>query len=353
MSLPASKRHLRTALRASATMVACLTCLVWAEPLAAQIVTVTEDAVEWTAADAVTPEPTGEVEGIDPGKPAAAAKVIGSDDRENVGNTTVFPWRTIGRITGRFEEGGKVTVVGGTGVLLGRKTVLTCAHVLVDSGQWAQEVHFAPGKDGSSEPYGKVRAIKKRVMKQYFDNENADYDVGMLILEEAVGHQTDYMWMTSKSTSYFNDAGVNVAGYPSDLGGTKQYHAFGSTAGMQGGLIRHHADTYAGQSGSPMWIYDKSAGERWVVAIHVRGGDTTNFAVRISESYFTWINDYLKEHDTVYYKSTPNSDSGPGSQQAASTGGVSFCGPYAPLPLGVLLLLGSGLIRSRRRRTSG
>ena len=28
---------------------------------------------------------------------------------------------------------------------------------------------FAPGKDGSNEPYGKISVVKKRVMKAYWD----------------------------------------------------------------------------------------------------------------------------------------------------------------------------------------
>ncbi|MBN1344719.1 MAG: trypsin-like peptidase domain-containing protein [Phycisphaerae bacterium] len=300
------------------------------------------ESVEWVAeGQAEAGGPSAEVEVIDLAKRAGVEKVIGSDDRENVGNTTAYPWRTIGRITGRFSNGdGTETSMRGTGVLIGRKTVLTCGHVIVDQQQWAQGMTFAPGKDGSYEPYGRISVVKKRVPKIYFDQEDADYDLGLLVLETAIGNETGYMKMDAKSTSFFDNAGLSIAGYPGDLGETTElYYAFGHSAGLQGNLILHKVDTASGQSGSPVWVYYQEDDLRQLVGVHVRGSTQRNYAVRITDSYFNWINDYLKENDTVYYDTSGSSSTGSTSSRPGDQN-ESFLGACAGPALGAFILLG-------------
>jgi len=265
-------------------------------------------------------------------KALGAEKVQGKDDRKYVGNTTEFPWCAVGRIACQY---GSRRIPRGTGVMIGTRTVLTCAHSLLIDGEWVKNVTFAPGQDGDEKPYGEIKVVKKRMKSKYFNEEDRDYDIAMMVLEKPIGKTTGYMWIASKSASYFGEPrGLNTAGYPQDLGGSycvRQYRAYGKSCGLNGTgkLIHHYADSWPGQSGSPVWIYNKDAGERWVVGVHVAGGDSYNSAVRISDYYFNWINEYLKENDTISYK--PKSS----SSGSSSTGGTSKTpNPFLPRSLG-------------------
>jgi glutamyl endopeptidase len=325
---------------------------------AGQVVVESGDDIEWVAEDAV-----GDRAGRSDGdvteilKRPGLEKVIGADDRENIGNTTAYPWRTIGEIAGEFASTNGTTVIRrGTGVLIGTKTVLTAGHVLVKNRQWGDNTTFTPGKDGSDEPYGKIKVSRKRVKSQYWNDEDSNYDIALIILAEPVGNQTDYMRIEVKQTSFFDDAGLNVAGYPGDLGSSqKLYHAFGHSDGVYGNRIRHNADTASGESGAPVWVYNKDENKRRLVGVHISGGESYNYAVRINSSLFDWINDSLKEHDTIHYETTPGSDGNGGSGGnggAAGAGQGPFPGGACPsagvLALAVLTLLAFGVIRPLR-----
>lgn len=352
---------LHSPFRIVALLVAVLLACAKPSGLTAQIIIERQDDIEWVdqawaeasalaGADGLASDSADEASDIvELVKSAGAQKVIGEDGREVVGDTMSFPWRTIGVITGSFEESdGSSIVRQGTGVLIGRKTVLTAAHVLVDDQRWANDVTFAPGQDGSTKPYGKISAVKKLVRRVYWDKESRDQDLGLMVLASSIGTTTDYMQIEIKPASFFWHAGLNVAGYPGDLGSTmKLYHAFGYSHRAVGTLVYHKIDTAAGQSGAPAWVYSEAEGTRRLVGVHVAGGSDFNYAVRIDNTFFDWINDYLEENDSTHYTTTDTSTGS--SSESSGTDSSAPCAAAGALASMWLLLSGVALIRPTRR----
>lgn len=80
---------------------------------------------------------------------------------------------------------------------------------------------------------------------------------------------------------------VWVTGYPSDLGNCKyMYKCSGNVESVTDSLIKYDADTYRGQSGSP--VYYKSGGKLYSYATHIYGG---NYGRRLSSGLMTWLSD--------------------------------------------------------------
>ncbi len=324
----------------------------------AQTIHETEDHVEWIR-NTFAPADDDGVSVLDsPSKdPPVVTKVIGSDQREGVGNTTSFPWRTIGQTVAAFEHGDdSKTTIRGTGVLIGNRTVLTCAHVVVDNQRWPDSMTFAPAKNGSQEPYGVFRVDKKAVRGEYWYDDNTEYDLALLTLDSPVGEQTGYMVIDVKPVSFFENMTVNIAGYPGDLGSAELYFAAGSVTATSGNFIYHQVDTAGGQSGAPVWVYYEEEGGRQLVAIHTRGSTQRNLAIRLTQTFFDWINTYLKENDTVHYNTESSSDTTDDADRTTNTAqptpSAGACGVAAPLLAMAIALAVLGLVRPvRRRRT--
>ena len=76
-------------------------------------------------------------------------KIFGDDDREIITETSYAPWSSIGFIHAEFdEEADQGTTHGGSGVLIGPRTVVTAAHVVYHPEYgWADSISFAPGRN--------------------------------------------------------------------------------------------------------------------------------------------------------------------------------------------------------------
>ncbi len=88
-------------------------------------------------------------------------------------------------------------------------------------------------------------------------------------------------------------ATVNLAGYPGTSGytGNDLYRAFGSIDSVTSGQLRYSGtlDTLGGMSGSPVWRYNASAGERYLVGVHAKGGSSFNAATRLTSGKLSTI----------------------------------------------------------------
>lgn len=88
---------------------------------------------------------------------------------------------------------------------------------------------------------------------------------------------------------------MNTAGYPHSPRkpyGTLWYNA-GRTSGItgNGNFIDYMVDTEGGQSGSPVYYYDKTLNQRFVIAIHTTG-DFVNRGLLTAGRIFDQISDW-------------------------------------------------------------
>jgi V8-like Glu-specific endopeptidase len=208
--------------------------------------------------------------------------------------TTQEPFRYICRIHVRTTEGGNSF---GSGVLISRYHVLTCAHVLYPrENPHPIEVTVLPGQNGPNDQRPRIRANGWAVSPGWRWNNcmTAGEDFGIIRL--ARPSDTGFWPIESLEPSRLRGAGVYLAGYPSrreDIKATWMYRSQGhiigrlridscteptsQRPGTANGrhfpdisdttrLLAHSLDTGPSMSGGPMWIFQ--AGRRVLVALH-------------------------------------------------------------------------------------
>ncbi len=240
--------------------------------------------------------------------------VIGVDSRIMVTDTSTIPWRCICHLEVEYEFG---PVGFGTGFLIGPKTVLTAAHVLVnlprsdptERRRTARQIRVIPGRSGTIAPYG------------YFESKFADCKIPDQWLRDG-GSQPDGAWdfavipipddyetrgsPTAERLGYFGlkcftedevakakMLFVNNAGYPYEADkpyGSLWYNA-GRVRTMEKTYVEYMVDTEGGQSGSPVYCYDEEKNQRYVIAVHTTG-DFVNRGLRITKEVFETIKNW-------------------------------------------------------------
>jgi V8-like Glu-specific endopeptidase len=213
--------------------------------------------------------------------------VLGNDDRVQVSNATVVPWKRICHL--RIEAAnGKLYL--GTGSFLGPRTIVTAGHCVYIHGQggWARKITVTPGRNGSSEPYGKYEATSFRSVKGWTRDTSRNHDYGAIILPRstAISQQIGSFGVAHYPDQYLQNRRLNTAGYPGDKpAGTMWFHGrIAKAVGER--TLTYDIDTAGGQSGSPVWIFDGTTGKRIVVGIHTNGSPSGNSATRITKPVF-------------------------------------------------------------------
>ncbi len=240
--------------------------------------------------------------------------VIGIDDRVIIPDTSVTPWRCVCHLEITYDSG---QVGFGTGWFAGPHAVITAGHCLFTRGtpaRRARQVRVIPGRNGTLAPYGYVVATKFDWNRKWEttpkDEDAAPYDYGVIYIEDQgsikempFGERVGYFGLRAyegEEEKRLDMAIVNNAGYPHEA--AKPYGTMWFNAGrvnMNAGPVKddrfleYMVDTTGGQSGSPVFLLDTNANQRYVVAIHTTG-NFINRGVRISAEVFDQISDWLK-----------------------------------------------------------
>lgn len=206
---------------------------------------------------------------------AEGSRTIFGTDQRKVYNSTAYPWRCIGRVE---------TALGyGSGVMIGPRHVLTCAHIIdfLSNGSTGW-VKFSPMYyNGPNATYGTANGIKTyykyKVKGPTLDATESKYDYVVVVLDRNLGGTTGWMGAKAYTDSWDGGAYWTHAGYPGDLTGL-QRPTYQTSIALDGDnrttdahqAIYHQGDVWPGQSGGPFWGYWGST--PYVVA--VQSGET-------------------------------------------------------------------------------
>lgn len=219
------------------------------------------------------------------GAPAPILETVhGPDDRTQISNTDVYPWRVIASLQITAADNSQWI---GTGWFVGPHTLLTAGHVVFikNSGVpgrdgWVKSIQVMPGRNGANLPYGSVTTNSFRSVDGWTNNGDENFDYGAIILNTALGNTVGWFGYQVLNDGDLTASTVNIAGYPGDKpAGTMWFHA-NRVASVGPRKVFYDIDTAGGQSGAPVWrLVD---GSRLGVAIHAYGGPTTNSGTRIT-----------------------------------------------------------------------
>ncbi|MGX7149040.1 DUF5776 domain-containing protein [Enterococcus ureasiticus] len=238
-----------------------------------------------TTENAVIPDLPDDVEYIsdlEEGSPSAEPeKIIGSDNRKIVADTTVNPYRKVIFLSMKFPNGKRYI---GSGNMISSDTVLTAGHCIYskNDGGWATSVEVYPGYNGSYAPYGVAYSKKLMSVKGWIDNSSSAYDIGAIKLDRSIGNSVGWFGLTTGMTSP-----ITLSGYHGDLN---------KRMGTETGNILKHTDnnvyytldSTGGSSGSG--VYNN---KDQILAVHAYAGADNNFGTKINNANFRLIQQWI------------------------------------------------------------
>lgn len=197
--------------------------------------------------------------------------VIGADERQRILDTELSPWNMICALRLYGPDGGGAV---GTGWLIGPRTILTAGHCVFSRaffGGWANRIEIIPGMNGTERPFGSFVSDRLSSVDRWVQGEEEDFDFGCIHLDEPIGEKIGWFGLGVFAAEELENYLVNVSGYPSDRGGSEQFHSRNRIVRVSERRIFYEVDTVGGQSGAPVWIHQSEDGPPIAVGIHAYG----------------------------------------------------------------------------------
>ncbi len=209
--------------------------------------------------------------------------ICGKDDRIEINQTTMIPWRWICHLIITMADGSKSI---GTGWFVGPHTIMTAGHDVFyhAAGGWAKQIEVIPGRNGFNLPFKSQIARSFRSVVGWVNNKDSNYDYGAIILSDnTLGNKVGWFGFAILPDSSLINLLVNNSGYPGDKSFGTQWFNAGRVTKVTDRRFYYMIDTLGGQAGSPIWRYYN--GQRYALGVHNLGG-CPNSATRIIKPVF-------------------------------------------------------------------
>ncbi|MDR2090232.1 MAG: trypsin-like peptidase domain-containing protein [Clostridiales bacterium] len=223
--------------------------------------------------------------------------IFGSDERTRINPTTSYPHSAVCFIKMTFPDG---SVFRGTAWMYWNNIAITAGHCVYNEecGGWATSIQVIPGANETTTnaivaPFGSAMAINFWTSQAFINNQDTDYDYGVLVLDSDIGYSTGWFGTHTQGSSLVGET-VTITGYPGEY--TRQmWEMSGKIKTNSSYLLRYEIDTTSGQSGSPIYRYSSTYGYQ-CLGIHTTGGGSyliiffkRNHGTRITSSLYDFF----------------------------------------------------------------
>lgn len=254
--------------------------------------------------------------------------IIGSDDRTQILNGELWPYRATAKIEVTYSDVENPTYgytrnreFVGTGFMVGPNILVTAGHVVygdvTDKDSWdngvndpvfADIVEIYCGADSaldlndSYKYYAKAKVVN--ISKSYYNNSNNfNYDWAVIELDRNIGEQTG--WYDIISNWFIDNSNIFSYGYPGDKPRGTMWEAHGKMTSKTTYQYDFNIDAYPGQSGSPVFMTN-DFGDTYVCGILAWESNNINGGTRINSFIYHYINSYICHLDTDLGTIRPN-----------------------------------------------
>lgn len=236
-----------------------------------------------------------------------AENIIRSDERLRVSPCQSQPYRWVCMLVMTTRNGQSFLGTGSFTTMLGSNKpacIITAGHNLYQpkNGGFAVRVDIYPGRDRRRAPLGSfsvdAKALRVSDGWKYRQDPHEDYGAIFLSRQQSRNMPVSQYGFGYKILDDFDlhNRVVTIAGYPGDKPDGTMWIAGGrikSVSQRGGKLLQYDTDTKGGQSGSPVWTWDRY---NWmVVGIHGYGGERLNQARRISVDFVKNVHRWARD----------------------------------------------------------
>lgn len=240
--------------------------------------------------------------GIVPPGELTGQRVVGTDERQRVGNTTAAPFKAICKLEMAFPKGSFVA----TAEFVHPRVLLTNSHCVYQSAQggWAKSIKVIPGLNGNgtTPPFGSQYAATYYCPSEWVNGKenNRDFDMAWIILPDRTLFNRVGMTFGYQTTddATLRSSKLNLSGYHGDKNGQQWTQYAGGNQTVYASQFIHYLDTTGGSSGSPMYLYYTN-GQTRIVGVNCAestGSSAYNVGTRMTSRYFNSTQNYSKQY---------------------------------------------------------